>query len=368
MPSFIRTALLAVAAVCCFAASPARALDPKNKPAYDHWIKLKTRFKTAKTFSCDLFNWGFQSDHFIKVFKEKHSYVPPEKRATEPPLVPDWRYRIYNLKYLAPEHIMVTYKKSQREDTERGTIINKAVGLVLKHVPGTVLTYGHYKSWEFDDRGNKRRALGPNEAFARSKLHPNLQAVVLKPLGLFDATIKFPYITNEKFAVIPVPFLYKAAMKIMMIASRNEIYRKPNREMLDTRGYSIRDVAIHRVMDQFEHYFNDGIVTLAPSAQFTESDYVLNESTGWLTLKNVNKAKTIMKFVMIPKDLKKARGITKMEAFFDPKANLFYGLHEYENGKLVGVMQFQGLKMNDPAVNLKVWEDHFKGRKISETS
>lgn len=345
-----------------------QAMAPANKAAFTRWQGLKAKWKSINNFSAELFSWGYQTNHFIKNFPERLNQIPPEKKDSEPPPIQDWRYRVYHLQFLKPDFVQITYKKSLREDTERGSIINKAVALVLKHVPGTQLNYGWYKTFEYMDGDRKRTVHGLTEALARKDLHPNLKSVKLTPKNYSHTYVKFPMISDGKFSEIPVPFLYKGAMKIMMYASRSEIYRKSNDMLMDSRGFGVKDVAINRVMDRYEHFFNSAKVTIEPAPQFVEADYKLNAQTGWLSIKNPTKAKTVQKIVMIPNDFKKSRGITRMECFFDPKTNVVLGIHEFENHKLVGVMIFQNVKINDPAVKKTLWENYFKGRKISEQS
>jgi len=290
------------------------------------WNKTAKKWDTEiNSYHTKLFSWTYKTDAFIKNFPEFNKKDKPTDV-----IKPDWDYRVFDLRFKKPMKAFVGYDLSLNEDLEGGSIIDKGVAYMLTYAKGTMLQYG-YK----DDK---------------------------------EIYIVFPYLTNKQFEKMPVPMVWKAMMKVLMIASRKEVYHKPLDKMLDLRGNSIADLSIGRTMKRYEHYFKDGKVTLSKVPLYTKDDYNLDKNTGWLTIKeNINRPATIYQLTMVPNNVKANREITKVEAFIDPKTMTFVGLHEYENGKLIQVLLFSDLTLN-PELPDKLWEDFFKGRTLSDKS
>lgn len=293
------------------------AAGVKGKTTKGVWEGARKKWAKTRSYTCSTFAWGYRTKWFINHFPE---CLNKEGK----PETPIWQYRVYSAKFKKPGKFLLSYDLSKNENTKTGSIIDRAVALVLLHVPGTLLNYGH------KDKKN--------------------------------VYIKFPYIRSLE--EIEVPTAWKIAMKVLMIASRKEVYFKTLDNLRDARGYTIADLSIGRTMKKFDHYFKDGKVTLSMAPRYTRRDYVL-DSKGYLHLKKkIKKKKSLYQLTMVPKSVKKNRGITKIEAFVDPKTMMFVGLHEYENKRLVGVMLFSNLKLNVSLSN-SLWSKFFKGRKIS---
>jgi hypothetical protein len=323
-------ALFVLLAVVFMAAAP-RASAVEVKPEWKKdpkvlWKEMKTVWdKDVKSYQCEILGWAYKTDNYIKNFtkgKDEDGKI----------IEKDWTYRIYQIKFRKPNWILFKYNYSAHENTEEGSLIDRAVAYVLKFTGGTTFNYGY------------KREDG--------------------------AFVKFPYISNSEFAKYPISVQWKAMMKVLMIASRKEIYFRPLDEIRDPRGYSVDNLIIGLTMKRFDAMFEkmdgDKSIKVETSPQFGKDDYKYDDKTGWLTLKPeaAKKTPTIMKLVFEDKNLKRSKGVNKYEAFIDPKSMMVVGLHEYESGKLVGVTQFFNMKLN---VNIpeSEWEEYFKGRTVN---
>lgn len=292
------------------------------------WDQLGAKWnKEVNSYSTDIFSWGYKTPNYIKNFttgKDKDGKT----------IEPDWGYKIFKVRFLKPNLVLFSYKYSAHENTEEGSLIDKAVAYVLRYTEGTTFNYG------------KR--------------------------GTDVAYIKFPYISNKKFEELPVPIVMKAAMKLLMIASRNEIYQRPLSELTDCRGYAIDSLIIGVTMKKFDKAFNNlsdknYVVSVEASPRLGKDDYTLDEKTGWVSMKKsaLSKPTEVYKLTLMDKNKARNKGVEKIEAFIDPATNMFIGLHEYESGKLVYVTHFLDLKLNDPGIKAAEWDDFFKGRNIN---
>lgn len=291
------------------------------KQVNDKWAK-------TNTYTCELFEWGYKTASFIKNFPEHRSKDGTDK--------PGWGYRVFKVRFKKPDLIMLKFVKSLNEDLKSGDIIDQAVAHVLAFIPGTTFVYG------YED--------------AKKKVSKKTVYII------------FPYISDSKFSSLPLPADKKATMKTLMIASRQEFYDKAPDELKDDRGNLINELSIDKKIRQFEHYFSDGKVTLKEGKIPKESDYTLDKKKGWLTLKSPS-GQTGYILTLTPGNVGKNKGVTKAEVFVDKELLMFVGLHEYEkvDGKerLVQVMVLTNLKLN-AALEVKDWQEMFKGRKLSD--
>lgn len=322
---------MAIFALVVFAQSSAGAVEVKQEwkdSPQILWKELRTNWdNNVNTYSTDLVSWGYKTKNYIKNFttgKDDDGKTIEE----------DWGYKIFHVNFMKPNKILFTYKYSAHENTEEGSVIDRAVAYVLRYTDGTTFNYGH--------RGED------------------------------VAYIKFPYLTNKQFSSLPIPLTFKAAMKLLMIASRSEIYQRPLDELKDCRGYAINSLSIGVTMNKFDPAFanlsdKDYVVSVEPSPRFTKDDYDLNETTGWLTLKKsaLSKKAEVVKLRLTDKNKARNKGVDTIEAFIDTTNMMFVGIHEYEGDKLVYVTQFFDMKINDPNVKEADWEDYFKGRNIN---
>lgn len=301
------------------AASARTAQSAENYTAQLLWAAVQKKWDNeVKTYSCGLFSWTYRTDSFIKNFPE---FVKPGDK-------PDWDYRGFKVRFKKPAMSLLRYEFSMNEDTENGTLIDRGIAYMLKYASGTTFNYG-YK---------------------------NMDTVY---------TV-FPYLTNKQFESMPVELLWKAAMKVLMIVSRKEVYHDVPENLRDLRGNEIGDLSIGKTMKRYEHYFKDSKVTISKAPVYTQDDFVIDETTGWLTMKkDINKPATIYQLTMIPNSVKANKGITKVETFVDPASMMFAGLIEYEGDKMIQVMLFSDIKVN-PDLPDSLWEDFFKGRTISD--
>jgi hypothetical protein len=316
------TALTFAAKSAAPAAKPgakAPAAKAATLSSQDVWKGARKAWSSINSYSCNLFAWNYKTQWFIDHFPEhRNKEGKPDKV--------DWSYRIYGVRFKKPDKALVTYDMSKNEKTEEGSVIDRGVAYVLTYVPGTLLING------------------------------------VKDKKLIY--IVFPYITNQKFSAMPISIQWKAVMKVLMIASRGEVYWKLIDNMKDARGNTIADLSIGSTMNRYEKYFKQGKVTVSMSPRLFRSDFNISKS-GWLTAKKVSRPADLYKLTMIPNDVKKNRGISKVETFIDPKTMMFVGLMEYENGKLAQVMLFSDLKTNIDLPD-KLWVDPFKGRRLSD--
>ncbi|HOO56602.1 MAG TPA: hypothetical protein PLN69_07250 [bacterium] len=283
------------------------------------WAKAKTTWDNDITsYECKLFSYTYRTDTYIKNFPD--NCEPGDKE--------DWDYRVFGIKFKKPDKILFTYDQSLNEDTENGTMIDKAVAYMLQYAHGTTFNYGH-----------------------RDK---------------DTVYIVFPYLTNSQFKKLPIPLVWKGAMKLLMIASRKEVYHQTLDELRDLRGNELVDLSIGNTMKRFDHYFKDGEVTVSMAPLYTKKDFDLNEKTNRLSFKSgVSQTGNIYKLTMVPKDLASNKGITKVETFIDPATNMFNGMIEYEETGIVTVMFFSDLKLNTNPPDQE-WEDFFKNRTLSD--
>lgn len=323
--------LMAVLAMIVFAQSAAGAVEVKKEWKDSPeilWKELRANWdKNVKTYSTDLVSWGYKTPNYIKNFTTG-------KDEDGKTIVEDWGYKIFHVNFLKPNKILFTYKYSAHENTEEGSVIDRAVAYVLRYTDGTTFNYGH--------KGND------------------------------VAYIKFPYLTNKQFSSLPIPMTFKAAMKLLMIASRSEIYQRPLDELKDCRGYAINSLSIGVTMNKFDPAFNNlsdknYVVTVEPSPRFGKDDYSLDEKTGWMTLKksSLSKPAEVIKLRLTDKNKSRNKGVDTIEAFIDTSTMMFVGIHEYEGDKLVYVTQFYNMKINDSSIKDADWEEFFKGRNIN---
>lgn len=308
--------LAAMAAFAVFAyASPAfsaETLKPK-----DIWDKTKAKWNTVNSYQCKLFIWNFKTPSYIKNF--------PDKKKKD--VKPNWSYRVFDIKFKKPDKVILQYEISKNEDLTSGTEIDKGIAYVLTFIPGTYFTYG-----------------------MKDKQY---------------VYIVFPYITDKAFNALPVPPSEKAMMKLLMIASRKEVYWKTPEDLKDERGNLLSETAIGLKMKAYEHYFTDGNVKIEKAPMPKQSDFTLNEKNGWLTQKKPAGPANVYKLTMTPKNPGKNKGITKVEGFIDPSNMMFVGLQEYEGSKLVQVILFPSLQLN-PDLPDSLWNTIIKGRKLSD--
>jgi hypothetical protein len=293
------------------------------------WTSVSDNWdKNINSYHCKLFSWTYRTEWFIKYFPEV--FITSESvngKPKDPPKV-KWDYRIFDVRFKKPDKALLGYDLSLNENLDEGSLIDRGVAYMLTFAKGTMLSFG-YK----DDK---------------------------------EIYIVFPYLKDKEFNAMPVPTVWKAAIKLLMIASRREVYHKPITDMRDLRGNDIASLGIGRTMKRYDHYFKDGKVTLSKVPLYTRDDYTLDKTTGWISLnKDVNRPANVYMLTMVPKNVKANRGITKVECFIDPVTLMFVGLHEYENGKLIQVMLFSDLTLN-PDLPDKLWDDYFKGRTLSE--
>lgn len=292
------------------------------------WDELGANWeKNVHTYSTDLVSWGYKTPNYIKNFTSGKD--DDGKKIEE-----DWGYKIFHVNFLKPNKILFTYKYSAHENTEEGSVIDRAVAYVLRYTDGTTFNYGH--------RGDD------------------------------VAYIKFPYLTNKQFGSLPIPLTFKAAMKLLMIASRSEIYQRNLDELKDCRGYAVNALSIGVTMKKFDPAFKnladkDYVVSAELSPRFGKDDYALDEKTGWMTLKksSLSKPAEVIKLRLTDKNKTRNKGVDTIEAFIEPSTMMFVGIHEYEGDKLVYVTQFFNMKVNDSAVKDADWETFFKGRNIN---
>jgi hypothetical protein len=296
-------------------ATPAAATSAALPSAAAIWKDTRAKWDSTKSYSTDLFAWNYRTQWFIDHFPEARN-ISDVKENKKPS--PDWSYRVYKLRFKKPTKAIVLYAMSTNEKTEQGGLIDRAVAYVLTYVSNTALIYG-----------------------------------VKDPQLLY---IVFPYISPKQFDAMPIGLQWKAAMKLLMYASRSEVYWKYIDDMKDARG---------NIMARYDHYFKDGKVTASMSPQYVREDFV-NTKEGWLSMKpGIKKPATMYKLTMVPNDVKKNRGMSKVELFIDPTTKMFSGMIEYESGKMVQVMLFDNLKL-DVDLPDKLWDDYFKGRTLSD--
>jgi len=294
-------------------ATPAFSADPSPKQV---WDQSKAAWNKVNSYACNLFVWNYKTPSFIRNFPEHRK--PDDK--------PGWDYRLFSIRFKKPDQVLLTYLKSMNEDLVNGSMIDVGIAYVLTYIPGTTFNYG-YKD--------------------KSTVY-----------------VIFPYISDRAFNALPVPPDKKASMKLLMVASRKEVYHKLPNDVKDRRGNILTETSIGLKMKQYEHYFTDGKVTFSKSKMPQESDFTLNKQTGWLTEKAPT-GKQMYKLTMVPKDVKKNKGISKAEVFVDPSTSMFVGLKEYEGNKLVQVLLFPELKVNANIPDSD-WATLFKGRKLSD--
>jgi len=331
MKRSMRTALLLMgtftfAMLACLPASAMEIKPEWKKNPEVLWKELRVNWdKNVKTYQCEILGWAYKTDNYIKNFTTG-------KDDDGKKIESDWNYRIYQIKFRKPNWILFRYNYSAHENTDKGSLIDRAVAYVLKYTGGTTFNYG-YK--------------GTDVAF-----------------------IKFPYISNKDFEKYPISIQWKAMMKVLMIASRKEIYQRPLDELRDPRGYSVDNLIIGLTMNRFDSMFKkvdkDKSIKIETSPQFGKDDYSYNDETGWLTLKPEanKKPHALIKLTFEDKNMKRCKGIDKYEAFIDPKTMMFAGLHEFESGKLVGATQFFNMKTNVDIPESE-WAEYFKGRTIN---
>ena len=295
-------------------ASPAFAETLKPK---DIWDKAKAKWNAVNSYQCKLFIWNFKTPSFMKNFPQH-----VEKDAK-----PNWSYRVFDIRFKKPDKVLLKYETSKNEDLVNGTLIDVGIAYVLTYIPGTVFNYG-----------------------MKDKQY---------------VYIVFPYISDRAFNALPVPPAQKATMKLLMIASRKELYWKTPEDLKDERGNLLSETSIGLKMKAYEHYFSDGVFKAEKAPMPKQSDFTLDEKTGWLTQKKAGGPASVYKLTMSPKDPKKGKGITKVEAFVDPSNMMFVGLQEYEGNKLVQVILFLSLELN-PDLPDSLWTDIIKGRKLSD--
>lgn len=290
------------------------------------WKELRVNWdNNVNTYQCEILGWAYKTDNYIKNFTTG-------KDDDGKPIKSDWTYRIYQIKFRKPNWILFKYNYSAHENTDEGSLIDRAVAYVLKFTGGTTFNYGYR--------------------------------------GTDVAYIKFPYISNSDFAKYPIPLQWKAMMKVLMIASRKEIYQRPLDDIRDPRGYSVDNLIIGLTMNRFDPMFKnmdkDKSVKIETSPQFGKDDYSYDDATGWLNLKPEagKKPHTLIKLTFEDRNLARSKGIDKYEAFVDPKTMMFAGLHEFESGKMVGATQFFNMKINTDIPESQ-WEEYFKGRNIN---
>jgi hypothetical protein len=320
-----RKKVLSVAVGLCVVISVVAALyAPSNSAETKYtaktlWAGVQKKWDAdVNSYTCGLFSWTYRTESYIKNFPE---YCKPTDK-------PDWDYRGFQIRFKKPGKSLLRYEYSLNEDTESGTLIDKGIAYMLKYASGTTFNYGYRN----DD----------------------------------TVYIVFPYLTNSQFEKLPVPLVWKAMMKVLMIASRKEVYWKPPADLRDLRGNEMGDLSIGKTMKRYDHYFKDGKVTLSMAPLYSKDDFVLDEKTGWISKKPIiNKPNTMYMLTMTPNSVKANKGITKVEAFIDPKLMMFCGLIEYEGDKPIQVLLFSDIKVNADLPD-KLWEDYFKGRTLSD--
>lgn len=315
--------VLLAAAILLAACAPASAA--KEWKSYEElWDAIRKNWdENINTYQSDILGWSYRTKTYIR--EHRGQFKPNE----EPP--EDWVYRVYQVKFRKPNWILFSYNFSAHENTDRGGLIDRAIAHVVKFTQGTTFNFGYR--------------------------------------GTDACYVKFPLISDNDFSKMDVSLLWKGAMKIMILASRNEIYKRPLSDLRDPRGNSVEDLIIGQTMGRFqrigESADKDIVITIGRSPRFGRDDYQLTED-GWMSLKPaaLNRPKTLYKITIEDKNLERCRHINKFETFVDPDKLIFLGLHEYEDDKLVGVTLFFNMKLN---VDLpeSLWEDYFKDRKIS---
>ena len=303
-----------VMAVTLTVASPRQAAE---MPAKELWDKIAKKWNEVNSYECTLTVWGFKTPSFMKNFPE---HVEKDDK-------PGWGYRVFKIKFRKPDFVVLEYRESRNENLNDPRLIDSAIAYVLTYVPGTRFSFG------FKDK---------------QKIY-----------------IVFPYISDTKFKELPVPAQKKAEMKLLMIASRKEIYHDLPKSLKDNRGNMLNETSIGIKMKQFEHYLKDGKVTVDKVKIPKSSDYTLNKQTGWLTIKKAT-GREVYRMTMVPNNVAKNKGITKAEVYIDPVEMITVGLTEYEGSKLVQVILFDELKLN-VSVPDTVFTDMYKARKVSNT-
>lgn len=326
----ILIAVFAILAALPMAASAATIKDFKD--AKELWEAVRTNWDTnIKSYSSNIFSWGYRTQDFIKKFPE-HFKKDPNDPGWAPPK-PDWSYRVYGVKFKTPRKVLLSYDLSLHENTDDPRLIDRAIANMLRYAPGTAFNFGH--------RDEKY------------------------------VYVVFPKITTKQLFDMPIKLIDRGAMKLLLIASYREVYWKTPDQMKDVRANMISDVIIGEIMRRFDYYFKvtdtSVVKKLDMSPRFAKGDYTLNEKTGWLTMNKsaMSKPKTVIRITFEDKNAKRHRGINKREAFVDPDEMMFVGMHEYENNKLVSVYQFSDLKIN-PGLTDADWDKYFKGRNISD--
>jgi outer membrane lipoprotein-sorting protein len=304
--------MAAVMGFVFLAAAPASA-----QSAADVWKKVEAQWESVKSYECTLFNYGFTTPSFIKNFPE---HVDKDTK-------PGWGYRVFKIKFKKPDNVILEYRESLNEDMNDPDMIDSAIAYVLTYVPGTKFMYGQ--------KDTKR------------------------------IYIVFPYISDSKFKELPIPDTKKGQMKLLMVASRTEVYHEDPNTLKDNRGNKLSETSIGLKIKQYKHYLTDGKITVDKVKLPKKGDFKLNKKTGDLTFKAGTGPEAI-RLTMVPKDVKKNRGITKAEVYVDPKTYMISGLTEYEGAKLVQVQMFEDLKLN-PSLPDSLWTDLWKGRKLSNT-
>ncbi len=306
----------AIFALAAFAARPAEAAEPT---ADQLWKGVVEKWDNdVKSYSCDLFSYAQRTKTFIKNFPE---YAKEDDK-------PDWDYNVFQIRFRKPGKTLLKYRVSLNEDFESGSIIDKGVSYMLAYTDGTTFNFGHKDSQ--------------------------------------NVYIVFPYLSNSEFAKMPIAIQWKATLKLLMIASRKEVYHKKPDEIRDLRGFEIPDIAIGKTIARYQSFFDNSNIAVSKVPLYVKEDFEINTETGVLTMKkNINRPAEIYKLTMTPKTAAAGRGVSKLDIFIDPKTSMFAGLMEYEGNNLVHVKLFSNLKLN-PDLPDKLWEDFFKGRKLSD--
>ena len=305
--------LAAVAGFVIAAATPASSA----MSADELWKKMEAKWASVKSYECTLFNYGFRTPSFIKNFPE---HVEKGEK-------PNWGYRTFKIQFKKPDLVILEYRESLNEDLTDPDMIDSAIAYVLTYVPGTKFMFG---------QKDKKKVY-----------------------------IVFPYISDTVFKKLPIPDTKKGQMKLLMVASRTEVYHEEPNNLKDNRGNKLNETSIGLKMNQYKHYTKDGKITVAEVPMPQKSDFKLNKKTGDLTVGKAT-GKKAYRMTMVPKDVKKNKGVTKAEVYVDPATMMVVGLIEYEGSKLVQVQLFQDLKLN-PSLPDTLWTGLWKGRKLSNT-
>jgi outer membrane lipoprotein-sorting protein len=294
------------------AATPASA-----QSAADVWKKVETKWESVKSYECTLFNYGFTTPSFMKNFPE---HVDKDTKT-------GWGYRVFKISFKKPDNVILEYRESLNENLSDPDMIDSAIAYVLTYVPGTKFMYGQ------KDTKN--------------------------------VYIVFPYISDTVFKKLPIPEAKKGQMKLLMVASRTEVYHENPKTLKDNRGNKLSETSIGIKIKEYKHYLSDGKVTVDKVKMPQKKDYTLNKKSGELTFK-AGTGREVYRLNMAPKDVKKNKGITKAEVYVDPKTDMVVGLTEYEGSKLVQVQLFEDLTLN-PNLPDTLWTSLWKGRKLSDT-